>query len=132
MIDIWPSAGFRRTEIAAAHPPIGFSSLSARRQRAVLGERRRRLEETPPRHHDHEVAGREVLETMVDDRAHALGHGLVLLVDTFDTSEGARLLRLAVDQVVVPTVLHALIAAEPIGRVRQQITDLGLCARAGL
>ena len=42
---------------------------------------------------DHEIAGREVLETMAGDRAHALGHGLVLLMDTFDTSEGARLLR---------------------------------------
>ena len=63
------------------------------------------------------VAGREVLETMVGDRAHALGHRLVLLMDTFDTSEGARLLRLAVDQLVVPTVLNALIAAEPIGGV---------------
>ena len=43
MIDIRPSAGFRRAEIAAAHPPIGFSSFSARRQRAVLGKRRRGL-----------------------------------------------------------------------------------------
>src|SRR6516165_6995034 len=117
MIDIRPSAGFRRTEIAAAHPPIAFSPLSARRQRAVPGKFRRGLEETPPRHHDHEVAGRKVLEAMVGDRAHALGHGLVLLMDTFDTSEGARLLRLAVDQVVVPAVLNAPIAAEPIGRV---------------
>src|SRR5207245_7153704 len=63
----------------------------------------------------------EVLLRPVVDRPHALGDGLVLLVDPGDAREALGALRGAVDQVVVVLVLGQAELAGPVRGVRQEL-----------
>ena len=58
--------------------------VHAGRSRAMLAQVTRSLEESTTRTDDHAIAGAQVLAGSVVDRAHALGHGLVLQVNTAD------------------------------------------------
>jgi len=84
---------------------------------ALIPERPGRHQQAAAGLGDHAVARCQVLEVVVGDRAHALGHCLVLHDDAFDPREAAVALLVAVDQVVVLGVLHRPPAAEPVGRV---------------
>ena len=52
--------------------------VDAGRDRPVLGEGPRRAQQPAPGAGDHQIAGRQVLEFVVGDPAHALGHRLIL------------------------------------------------------
>ena len=116
----FPPVGARLgEEEAAARAVEDLGMLDARRQRALVAQRPRRLQQATPRAGDHLVGRRQMLEAMVGDRPHALGHRLVLHVDVVDAGIGrVGVLGLAVDPPVVRFAVLETPAAMPVGRVR--------------
>src|SRR5579863_3298920 len=93
--------------------------VDSRRRHAMIRQGARRAQQALARAGEHEIARRKILETVIDDRPHALGHRLVLEMDTLDAAEAARALERAVLAVIIAGILREPPAAVPIGRVRQ-------------
>src|SRR5580698_1157400 len=107
-----------RIEGAGARLPEDFGVVDAGRHGAFLRKAARDVEQPPPRARDHDVARRQMLLGVIDDRAHAFGHGLVLDHDVADAGiAGVGALRFAVDLPIVGGILHRAPAAEPVGAV---------------
>ena len=68
----------------------------------VLREGAGGAQQAPPGAGDHQIARPQILEAVVGDPAHALGHRLVLAMDAGDAGKDLpALLRRAIDQPVV-------------------------------
>src|SRR5713226_6576914 len=106
-IGVAPIDFFVGEEIAAAHLEIDVRVVDTGRDHAVLVESAGGAQQAPANAGDHKIARPQILEAVVGDPAHALGHRLVLAVDTGDAGiDLSALLRRAVDHPVVRRVLR--------------------------
>src|SRR5215472_2490683 len=104
-IDLLPRARVLADEIATARTAIDLRVLDPRRQDAVLAQRPRRPEQAASGARDHLIRRGEVLESVVDDSAHALGDRLILQMDAVNAAvDRVGALRLAVDPPIVALV----------------------------
>src|SRR5262245_43333162 len=79
---------------AARALPIDLGLIDAGRHDSAITQAPGRVEHAPARADDHRVRRPQVLLSPIDDRSHALGDGLVLLVDACDAREALRTLGL--------------------------------------
>ena len=85
-VDVPPGALVVADEVAAAGGAIDAGLLDAGRRVALVAQRAGGHQQAPAGARDHLVRRRQVLERVVDDRAHALGDRLVLQVDAVDAA----------------------------------------------
>src|SRR5262249_46392651 len=123
---------------AAGPAEVDLRVVDTRRCLAAIAQGFRGIEHPAPGADHHRVGRPEVLLGAIDDRAHALGDRLVLLMNARDAGVAPRFLVLAIDQVVVLFVLDEPETPEPIRRVTQEpmatgeATGRGSRRRAGL
>src|SRR5215510_14695998 len=80
---------------------IDVGAIDSGRHDSAVSKGPRGTDHPAPRPDDHGVRATQVLLGPVDDRPHALGDGLILLVDAGDARVALAALGLAVDEVVV-------------------------------